>query len=337
SLNRTQSCATCHQPERAFIDPRDNGIGAVASRGDDGVSLGQRNAPTLLYALFSPVFQQTASGQFVGGQFLDGRQADLAGQAGEPPIGPAEMGLPDKAAVVARIMENPEYVSIFKSFYGDLIFDDVNATYSAMQQAIAEFEMSDEFAAFDSKYDRFLAGEYQMTPQESLGRALFFSAQFTNCSSCHQLQGFGGAASETFSNYEYHNIGTPRNDALLAANGGRIDNGLQQNTAAASNANLGKIKVPTLRNVAVTGPYMHNGVFADLRTVVLFYDKFNNAARTVNPETGQPWRGAEFPSTVNFEELEAAPALSDEDVDALVAFLRTLTDRRFEQLDPPNQ
>ncbi len=337
SLNRTQACASCHNPRAAFIDDRENGVGRVASLGDDGVSFTQRNAPTVLYAMFSPAFQRNASGNFVGGQFLDGRQPDLAAQAGEPPLNIREMGMPSKAAVVERIMENPEYVSSFQEFYGEDVFDNTDTAYSAMQQAIAEYEMSADFAAFDSKYDRFLRGEYQMTAQESLGRSLFFSAQFTNCSTCHQLQGFGGVANETFSNYEFHNIGTPRNEALLAINGGRTDRGLEQNPAAASSSNRGKIKVPTLRNVAVTGPYMHNGVFSDLRTVVLFYDKFNNPARALNPETGQAWRAAEFPGTVSLAELEAAPALSDEDVDALVAFMRTLTDRRFEQLDSSSQ
>lgn len=334
SLNRTQSCATCHNPNRAFTDPRGNGVGGMASLGDDGISLGKRNAPTITYAMFSPVFGAQAPGDFIGGQFLDGRAADLRVQAGAPPIGPDEMNMPDRASVVARILENPMYESSFKALFGEGIFDDTDAAYLAMTEAIATFETTEEFASFDSKYDRFLEGRYEMTPQESLGRALFFSAQFTNCSECHQLGSFGGSANETFSNYEYHNVGTPRNDALLGANGNRTDRGLSENPQAASGANTGKFKVPTLRNVAVTGPYMHNGVFADLRTVILFYDKFNNPNRTINPETGAAWRDAEFSGNVNLEVLESAPSLSDEDVDALVAFLKTLTDRRFESLIP---
>jgi len=92
--------------------------------------------------------------------------------------------------------------------------------------------------------------------------------------------------------------------------------------------------VPTLRNVAVTAPYMHNGVFKDLRTVVLFYDKFNSrsAKRQVNPETGEPWGEPEVPGTLSTEELEHGPALKDQRIDALVAFLKTLTDRRYEHL-----
>jgi cytochrome c peroxidase len=97
----------------------------------------------------------------------------------------------------------------------------------------------------------------------------------------------------------------------------------------------GKFKVPTLRNVAVTAPYMHNGVFADLRTVVLFYDKFNNSERKLNPETGKPWGVPEVEKNLALPEKEfQAPALKDAEVDALVAFMQTLTDKRYEALLP---
>ncbi|MCK5747588.1 MAG: cytochrome-c peroxidase, partial [Oricola sp.] len=95
SKNRTEACASCHDPEFAFTDPR-----GMASPGDDGVSLGDRNAPTAAYASFSPAFHRDKDGEWVGGQFLDGRAASLEEQAGGPPLNPAEMGMPDKAAVV---------------------------------------------------------------------------------------------------------------------------------------------------------------------------------------------------------------------------------------------
>jgi cytochrome c peroxidase len=141
-------------------------------------------------------------------------------------------------------------------------------------------------------------------------------------------------ARETFSNYQFHNIGTPANLQLRAQNGvamDAVDQGLLANPAVTDASHLGKFKVPTLRNIAITGPYMHNGVFAQLSTVLAFYDQFNNPKRNLNPETGNPWRTAEVPSTVNHELLEAK-VLSDAKLAALEAFLHTLTDQRYEHL-----
>ncbi len=117
-----------------------------------------------------------------------------------------------------------------------------------------------------------------------------------------------------------------------------MDAGLAGNPAVAGDpAQRGKFRTPTLRNVAVTGPYMHNGVFADLRTVILFYNSYNtrNEARKINPETGLPFGPPPVPETVNLDLLTAAPALDDKRIDALVAFLKTLTDARYEPLLAP--
>jgi cytochrome c peroxidase len=336
SRNRSQSCATCHNPEHGFIDNRANALNAMVSLGDDGHSFGDRNAPTASYASFIPVITRTDAGVFKGGQFLDGRERDLAGQAGGPPLNPLEMGMPDKASVVARLQENEHYLQSFTRLYGDDIFDDSEAAYSAMAESIAEFEKTELFAPFDSKYDRYVKGEVALSQQESLGEALFFSQQFTNCNSCHQLKTFGNSLGETFTNYEYHNLGVPVNLAVRAANGlgaDHVDRGLLEHPRIDDENQAGKFKVPTLRNVAITGPYMHNGVFQDLRTTILFYDKFNNSTRKLNPETGQPWQAPEVNKNLALEEDEFdAPALTDKEVDALVAFLRTLTDQRYEHL-----
>lgn len=337
SLNRTQSCATCHDPSHGFVDVRNSMPGNAFSLGDDGHSLGDRNAPTAAYAMFSPVFHKTEDGHYVGGQFLDGREPDLEGQAGGPPLNPIEMGMPDKASVVERLRENDDYVAAFKAFFGDQIFADTDAAYGAMAQSIADYERTDEFAPFDSKYDRFLTGDYVMTPEEELGRVLFFSEQFTNCALCHQLHRSPIAARETFSDYRFYNLGVPSNVAGRAHSGVPADTkdlGLMANPAVGDVAEAGKFRTPTLRNVAVTGPYMHNGVFSDLRTVVLFYNKYNSRAeaRQINPETGEPWRWPEVPQNLAVEELTHGPAMDDRRIDALVSFLETLTDERYEDL-----
>lgn len=336
SLNRSQSCASCHDPDVGFADPRRAVDGAV-SLGDDGESLGDRSAPTAAYARFSPTFHQREDGAFVGGQFWDGRAADLAKQAGGPPLNPIEMGMPDKAAVLARLQENPGYVAAFPALFGTDVLTDPDAAYDALAEAIAAFEATDTFAPFDSKYDRFLRGEVELTREEDLGRILFFSQQFTNCNQCHQLSKSAIDPAETFSNYEYHNIGTPVNVAARQENGVRsdhVDLGLLANPLVTDPKQKGKFKVPTLRNVAVTGPYMHNGVFADLRTVLLFYNKYNSKSekRQINPETGQTWAAPEVATTLSVDLLTHGPALEDERIDALVAFMKTLTDQRYEHL-----
>lgn len=337
SKNRTQACATCHNPAQAFTDPRENAAGGAVSQGDDGTSLGDRNTPTAAYAKFAPKFQRLKDGRYVGGQFLDGREPDLAGQAGGPPLNPVEMGMPDKASVVKRLWEYPPYVTAFAKLFSPKVMDDTDAAYTAMTQAIAAFEQTKEFAPFDSKYDRFLKGEAKLTDQEELGRLLFFSQQFTNCNQCHQLHAIQPTKGETFTSYQFHNIGIPANTAVHRAKGskpGDIDHGLLNNPAVTDKAQDGKFKVPTLRNVAVTSPYMHNGVFKDLRTAVLFYNHYNtkDPARLINPETGKPFRPPEVPATLSVKELTHGPALDDKRIDALVAFLKTLTDRRYEHL-----
>ena len=333
SKNRTQSCATCHNPEAAFIDDRDNGVSKMASLGDDLKSLGDRQAPTASYAKFSPDFHFNAKkGFYVGGQFWDGREASLEGQAGGPPLNPIEMGIKSKKEVVDRLKENSFYVESFKSLFGKDIFKNDENAYIAMTKAIASFERTDEFSTFDSKYDRYLKGEYDLTPLEDLGMSIFFSNNNNSCASCHVLKG-EGKTGETFSNYEFHNIGVPENKELRAKNGiNKKDLGLSANPNIKNkNENLGKYKTPTLRNVAVTAPYMHNGVFKDLRTVVEFYDKYNNKERTLNPETNLPWDEPEHKDTISLKELKAN-AQNDRKIDALVAFMKLLTDKRYEHL-----
>ncbi|MDN5052123.1 cytochrome c peroxidase [Aliarcobacter butzleri] len=332
SKNRTQSCATCHNPDAGFVDDRDNGVKKMASLGDDGKSLGDRQAPTASYAKFSPTFHfDEKAKKYVGGQFWDGREATLEGQAGGPPLNPVEMGMSDKKAVVDRLKENSLYVDSFKKIFGADIFKNDDKAYEAMTIAIASFERTDEFSPFDSKYDRYLKGEYDLTPLEDLGKSIFFSNNNNSCANCHVLKG-EDKEGETFTNYQYHNIGTPTNNELRAKNGVKaIDEGLLANSNVSDVAQKGKHKVPTLRNVAVTAPYMHNGVFKDLKTVVEFYDKYNNKDRNIDPETNKPWDEPEVKDNISLQELKANK-LTDRKVEALVAFMKLLTDKKYEHL-----
>ncbi|MBP7769753.1 MAG: c-type cytochrome [Aliarcobacter sp.] len=332
SKNRTQSCATCHNPNIAFIDDRENTVAKMASLGDNNISLGDRQAPTASYAKFSPKFHFDEKKQkYIGGQFWDGRAATLEEQAGGPPLNPIEMGMANEKEVINRVKGNELYLSSFKNLYGDDIFKDDLKAYEALTQVIASFERTDEFSPFDSKYDKYIKGEYDLTPLEDLGKSLFFSNNNNSCATCHVLKG-EDKEKETFTNYEYHNIGTPANQELRAKNGVKqIDEGLLANPAVNDIKELGKYKTPTLRNVAVTAPYMHNGVFKDLKTVVEFYDKYNNKTRTINNETKKVWDEPEVKDSISLEELKAQK-MSDRKIEALVAFMKLLTDKKYEHL-----
>lgn len=302
SNTRSQSCASCHTAVRAFTDPRHNSqsnnpnsAGYIArttgvSVGGDVFSIGVRNAPTAMYAALTPEFSQDAEGYF-GGQFWDGRASSLEDQAAGPPLNPVEMQMPDKAAVIARLLENDSYVNAFKRFYGQGIFDDIDEAYAAMTQAIAAFERTDTFAPFSAKWDAVQANASTFSNTEALGATLFTN----HCISCHSSVDFN-PNKETFSNYRYYNLAVPDNQTLA---GDENDQGLFENPAVNETSAIGKFKTPTLRNVAVTAPYMHNGVYKDLQTTIAFFNDSLNL------------------------QLDAS------EVDALECFMRTLTDENL--------
>ena len=357
SLTRSTSCSTCHDPEHGFVDARytvegdSNPVNGALSVGDDGTSLGGRNAPTAAYAKFSPDFDPA---EIKGGQFHDGRAATLKDQAMGPPLDGAEMMMPNREAVVERIQENPKYVASFKALYGEEIFKDTNASFEAMGEAIGKFEKTDEFAPFDSKYDKYVTcisggkdastclTEGKWSTSEKLGLELFFDKNQTTCTECHQLKDSSGVAGETFTNYEYDNVGVPKNLVALQAradlglaDANATDHGVLGTVPTATNKD-GAVKVPTLRNVAITAPYMSNGVFQKLSTVLKYYNHMGDggtgAREPNNPETNQPWREPDVAgASINTEEL-AMPELDDTKLEALEAFLNTLTDERYEHL-----
>jgi cytochrome c peroxidase len=365
SFNRTQSCSTCHQPNNGFVDSRENnasinGLSAAASLGDNGFSIGDRNAPTAAYAAFTPEFTNTTRERigdqgdngdytgYVGGQFWDGRALNLTDQAGSPPINSVEMGMASKADTIDRLRENENYLQKFTRIYGADIFDDPNLAYLAMTEVIAEFEKTDQFSPYDSKYDRSLTGDYNYSviSKASVGKTLFFSSDF-NCTSCHQLKP-RGQSQELFSGFEYHNLGVPENTNLRSFNGALgPDLGLFNNAAVAGDTNQkGKFKTPTLRNVAVTAPYMHNGVFQSIEAVLSFYQhakmrasKINNSAlinNVINPETGVTFLDPEVNENISHDLLSASDNdLTPQIIEQFECFLLSLTDQRYESLLDP--
>lgn len=325
SLNRSQSCASCHNAKQAFIDTRPNLAKGAVSLGDDGISLGQRNAPTLTYAYLTPSFNLTSNAEAEGGFFHDGRAKTLQAQAGQPLLNPIEMNMPNKAAVMIRLQEKSFYTQSFKQIFGDDVFATTEQAYNALTTSLASWQSEEEFASFDSKYDRWLAGNYQLTPAEERGKDIFFTASQSSCVNCHRSDGYNAAPKEMFTNYLYQNVGTPVNFTVQALTGV---------TAKDAGLNNGAFKTPTLRNVAVTGPYMHNGVFAELDTVLEFYNfrsRPNNLSNSINPETDKPWAETSFPEAIHSAEL-MMPAFSKQDKQDLIAFLKSLTDQRYEHL-----
>ena len=337
SLSKTgnQACATCHDPANAFIDPRMNDTEGAVSLGDDKTSLGSRNTPSISYAALTPDFAIDQDG-YVGGFFLDGRSATLAEQALEPFINPLEMALPSHADLVNKITSKPVYRTLLTTIVGDTSANREARILATVGQALAAFQQTKTFTTFDSKYDRFLAGEVELSALEERGRSLFFS-QLANCSQCHMLNTASVKANETFTNYRYHNIGVPRNeqvDKLSADRTALPDLGLYNNPNVSSDSERGKFKVPSLRNVAVTAPYMHNGVFKKLATAVHYYNQFivRNPDTKTNPETGEPWRAPEVRDNVSTEILSQGQPMDKQRIAAIVAFLKTLTDKRYEAL-----
>lgn len=334
SKNRTMSCATCHDEHKGFVDGRtESTVNHAAAASADGTRISDRNVPTVSYAAFIPDFGTTQDGNdtlFVGGQFLDGRAKDLAAQAKEPFLNPDEMQMESKSAVIERIKENSDYIQRFQNIYGENIFDDDNTSYEALVDAIAEFQKTDFFAPFDSKYDRMLKGTYTFTTDESAGMVLFADESRANCVACHPLLKEDNTTGH-FTDFTYDNLGVPKNRTLRTANGkgnAFIDHGLLGNADVNDTGLDGAFRVSTLRNIAQTAPYMHNGVFNDLKTVVHFYNT-RDVEGAINPETGHPWREAEVPATKNTEELGNL-GLTDEEEDLIVTFLKTLSDKRYE-------
>lgn len=340
SLSRdgTQSCASCHNSQHAFSDPRVNltsidGLtpGAV-SIAQDNALFGDINTPSIAYAAFIPNFHFDSSEQlYKGGFFLDGRATDLVEQAKHPFLDPVEMQN-TKEGVVSTV--ELKYGNKTKAIYGDEIFNDTDMAYDAIADAIASFEKTEELSPFDSRFDKFLIGEATLSESEQRGLELFRAEDKANCAACHPVPEVSSSKKNSlFTDFTYDNLGVPKNTLVRTANEKGmhfINNGLFNNPLVSNPDLKGAFRVSSLRNIAVTPPYMHNGVFKSLETVLHFYNS-RDVDGAINPETGLPWKPAEVNGTKNTEELGDLN-LTDEDISHIVAFLKTLTDSKYEYL-----
>lgn len=315
------SCASCHDPAAGFADPDTNtptSEGAISGR------FGSRNAPTASYAAFVPGFQFSRNRRgFTGGLFLDGRVDTLSEQAKGPFLGALEMNNPDAAAVVNSII-NASYAQEFLTVFGDNALNTTDDAFEHVADAIAAFERSCELSPFSSKFDAVQAGTDSLTDTEQRGAGIFFGRG--GCTVCHDSNNRRGTiGQQVFSDFSYSNIGTPANPENPFYNlatefnlegASFVDNGLGAIVDLPSEN--GKFRVPTLRNIAFTAPYMHNGVFQTLEEVMHFYN-----ARDVDSAFGVP----EVAENITRRGRVGNLGLTAQEEADLVSFLLTLSDR----------
>jgi cytochrome c peroxidase len=332
-----QSCASCHASGRAFSDPDQH---LSSSEGVHPGRFANRNAPTLGYARYAPPFHYNANKDvYIGGQFHDGRAATLEDQAGQPFLNPLEMANLDKRTVVEKVARS-SYAWLFTWLHGDEAFVDVDLAYRRIAEAIAAFERTETFAPFSSKFDHYLKGQTQLSAAEARGMALFSAVDKGNCAACHPLTPINDGKTRLLTDFSYDNLGVPRNpdnpfytqsSAHNPAGRAYVDRGLGDIIGLPEE--MGKFKVPTLRNIALTAPYMHNGYFNDLKSVVQFYNDRDLRPRCADPlwtraadaQAQGCWPEAEVAENVNNAEIGDL-GLTDGEIDDIVAFLDTLTD-----------
>ena len=311
-----QSCASCHHPDAGFADPDTH---LPVSEGVIPGRFGGRNSPSAAYAVFFPEFSYI-NNVAIGGQFWDGRAANLTEQAKGPFLNPVEMNNPSKATVIADVQAS-SYVSLFEEVCGPIV--DVDAAYDCTAEAIAAYEGTDELNKFTSKFDLVMAGQARFTRQERRGRMLFNGRAL--CNQCHlsggMMGGMGGGMGGSsgpilFTDFRYHNLGLPKNTEypLDQQPANTVDLGLGGILGVASEN--GKFKTPHLRNIALTPPYMHNGLLKTLKEVVHFYN---------TRDIPGLWNPPEVAENVETRLLGNLGLTSSEE-DAIVAFMLTFTD-----------
>lgn len=366
-----QSCSACHDPKAGWTGPDSSlNSGGGVYKGAVPTRFGNRKPPSAAYAGDSPVLHQDEEGNFVGGMFWDGRASGealadpLAEQAMGPFLNPLEQNIPDKKTVVMMVRES-DYVGLFKEVFPDTKTIDweknVEKIFEYIARAIAAFERSDEVNPFSSKFDLFwlkatskkldvvkideknwqkFAG-LGLSDEELKGLMLFNTKG--KCSLCHVLESKNGKP-PLFTDFTYDNLGTPKNPAnsfytmpaewnpkgkdwLDKGLGGFLESELPDKAGE----NMGKHKVPTLRNVDLrpsedfVKAYFHNGVFKTLKDVVHFYNTRDVIA--------EGWAEPEIKENVNKEELGDL-GLTEEEENAIVTLMKTLSDGFIREKSP---
>jgi len=302
SADGTVACATCHDPARAFTD------GRPASIGIDG-RVGQRNAPTVLNALYNKT------------QFWDGRVATLEEQAELPIINPVEMGQTNIEAAVAQIQNIKEYQEAFTRVFGR------PPNGQDLKRAIASYERT--LLSFNSPFDRFIAGDSNAIDDSAKRGWKLYNGQ-ARCNKCHALTD-NQPNLTSFTDNDFHNIGVGiirhrivplARQALESVNSGNsadVDRAAIQSEMSVlgrylvtkKEPDIASFKTPNLRNVLITAPYFHDGSQETLWDVM---DHYNKGDGVQNP----------------FLDQDIQPlALSEDDINDLVSFLASLTSDEY--------
>ena len=305
------SCATCHDPLKGGTDSP-----LKTSEGINGLT-GTRNAPPVLNAAFNKT------------QFWDGRSPSLEDQARHPFVNPVEMGLPSHDPIVEIVNSDEDYITAFQAVFS---LDKGAVTIEHVTQAIAAFERTQ--VGGDSAWDRWYFGGKEAAVSDAAKRGFQLFLAQGRCISCHAIeQDFA-----VFTDHLFHNIGVGINDVqpqvpelakafqAAKAQGADVDVTVLSNPDVShlgrfavddQLSSVGAFKTPTLRNIALTAPYMHDGSLATLRDVVVHY---NNGGVTHEDDPVNPFLSG------GIRPLN----LSEDQIDDLVAFMEALTSAGFE-------
>lgn len=341
------SCATCHDPDHAYAPANDL---AVQPGGKTLTEKGTRAVPSLCYKEFTPPYDDllenpdgiTPPGP--GGGFTqDGRSPTLADQAKIPLLASNEMANDSPADVVRKIRRSG-YADLFRAAFGENIFDDDSKAFDKALDALQAFQLEDpSFHLYNSKYDLYASNKVggTFTPAEQRGFAVYNDPQKGNCFACHYNGAGLNGSVRLFTDYSYAAIGVPRNNEIAAnENPDYLDLGVcsrDDHALPAGKPYCGMFKTPTLRNVATRKVFFHNGAIKSLKEAIRFYN-----TRDTDPEHWYPKVNGVLQM---FDDLPAAlrgnidkqppldgrargskPAMSDQDMEDLEAFLNTLTD-----------
>ncbi len=354
------ACATCHDPAAAF-GPNARTPNPFADA--DPAHAGTRAIPSLRYAQFAGRFTEHTvddeethgvDGGPTGGLTWDGRADSAREQALIPLFAAHEMGNAD-AASLARRVAGARYADEFRRAFsapGRDVFADPKQVVEWMALAFEVFEQGREFAPFDSRYDRWLAGRAALTASEERGLKLYRDPTKGNCETCHPSRRTAAGGAPLFTDAGFIAVGTPRRAGLPAivattrpvlaseARGSDVDLGLCRSGRPGLSDDpsyCGRFRTPTLRNVATRTSFFHNGALHSLREAVAFYATRDidpghwysrNADGSVHAYDDLPADMAQFVDReVPFEPLPGGrPRLDDREIDDVVAFLKTLTD-----------
>ncbi|KON64398.1 methylamine utilization protein MauG precursor [Komagataeibacter europaeus] len=348
SASGHMACSSCHDDTHAFAPA--NSL-PVQYGGPDMRQQGHRAVPSLMYLQDVPQFaehffdsedeaDESLDNGPTGGLTWDGRVDTARGQGEIPLLSPYEMANASRRDVLRRVLA---------AGYGPrldmLVRTPTDDRFALIVEALATYQQEPGlFYPYSSKYDAVLAGRARLSPLEAWGLDLFERADKGNCASCHVSQPGHDGTPPQFTDYGLVALGVPRNRAIgLNANPAYFDMGLcgpDRTDLSDHPEYCGLFRTPSLRNVATRHVFFHNGVIHSLRQAVAFY-----ALRDIRPQqwypTGPDGRvriyddlPARFHANINIDPPFGPrpgnrPALSDDEIDAVVAFLRTLTDGYF--------